>query len=337
MLSIQPKELVRGPLRSFLARREDGILKIGVVLNQDSGALKDGDAEKMSQTIAEIIRTHRHKPEVRLVQGSEIKEALTAARENNDWVFAGGGDGTISTAAAIFAGHKTVLGILPLGTMNLFARALGIPLKLEEAVEALLTGEKRHIDIGDVNGKIFVHHVTLGLHPRIVAGREREKYRSRLGKKLAGFKIWWKLVRQAPRMKLGLTIDSERVRLKTASLIIANNPFIEKLGGLPHSEMPEGGKLALYAAQTRDWKELLAMSAQASFGKWESNSKLDFLEGREIVIHSVRKKLRVSIDGELVYLRTPLRAKILPSSLWVLCPAATEVKHEKPSAALENS
>jgi diacylglycerol kinase family enzyme len=303
-----------------------------VVLNHDSGTLKDGDAEKMVQTIAEILRAHRHKPDVNLVRGSEITEALTAARENNDAVLAGGGDGTVSTAAALFAGHKTALGILPLGTMNLFARALGIPPKLEAAVEAVITGGKRQIDVGEINGEIFVHHVTLGLHPRIVAARERERYSSRLGKKFAWFKAWWKLLRQAPRMKLRLAVDSDRVKLKTASLIIANNRFIERLG-VPHSEVPDQGKLAVYAAQTRDWKELLAMAAEATFGKWESNSKLDFLEGREIAIHARRRRLRASIDGELVYLQTPLRAKIRASSLWVLCPASAEAEPKKASAA----
>jgi diacylglycerol kinase family enzyme len=304
-----------------------------VVLNQDSGTLRDGDAEEMARTIVDIVKSHRHKVDVKIVRGAEITEALTQGRESNDAVLVGGGDGTVSTAAAIFAGHDTALGVLPLGTMNLFARALGLPLKLEEAVEALVTGQRRQIDVGEVNGEIFVHHVTLGLHPRIVAGRERQRYRSRLGKKLAGFKTWWKLIRRAPRMKLGLTVDSDRIKLKTTSLIIANNPFIEKFGGLPHSEMPERGKLAIYAAQTRDWKELLAMSAQASLGKWETNSRLDFLEGREIAIHAERKRLRVSIDGELAYLQTPLKAKILPSSLWVLCPGSAEVKPKKSAAA----
>ncbi|MGE0008651.1 MAG: diacylglycerol kinase family protein [Parvibaculaceae bacterium] len=304
-----------------------------MVLNQDSGTLKDGDAGEMARTIADIVKSHGHEADMRLVPGADIKEALTAARDSNDAVLAGGGDGTVSTAAALFAGHRTALGILPLGTMNLFARALGIPLKLDEAVEALITGEKRHIDIGEVNGEIFVHHVTLGLHPRIVAGREKERYASRLGKKLVALKVWWRLVRQAPRMTLRLAVDSERVKLRTASLVIANNRFVEKLGGLPHSEVPDRGKLALYAAQTRDWKELLAMSAQAGVGRWESNSKLDFLEGREITIQTRRARLRASIDGELAYLRTPLRAKIRPGSLWVLCPASAEGKPEKPSAA----
>jgi len=204
-------------------------------------------------------------------------------------------------------------------------------------VEAIIAGKKRKIDIGEINGEIFVHHVTLGLHPQIVADRERERYRSRLGKKFAWLKAWWKLLHRAPRMRLQLAVDSERVKLKTSSLIIANNRFVERLGGLPYSEMPDSGKLAVYAAQTRDWKELLAMSAEATFGKWESNSKLDFLEGCEIAVHAQRQRLRASIDGELIYLRTPLRAKMRASSLWVLCPASAEAEPKKSSAAAAKS
>jgi diacylglycerol kinase family enzyme len=303
-----------------------------VVLNQDSGALRDGDADEMVRTITDILHSHHHEPDVKLAKGADITEALTAAMMSHKTVFVGGGDGTISTAAAIFSGRRTVLGILPLGTMNFFARALGIPLRLDEAVKALLTGEKQQIDSGEVNGRIFVHHVTLGLHPRIIAGRKKQHYRSRLGKKLAWLKVWWKLVRRAPRMHLSLAVDGERIKLKTASLIIANNPFIEKLGGLPHSEVPDRGKLALYAARTRDWKELLAMSAQASLGKWKSNTRLDFLEGALITIAAERRKFRVSIDGELDYLQTPLRAKIVPNALCVLCPASAESKRRKASA-----
>jgi len=307
------------------------ILKIGVVLNRDSGTLRDGDADAMIRTITDILHLNRYKPEMKLAKAADIEQALQAAMRGHKTVLVGGGDGTISTAASIFAGQKIVLGVLPLGTMNLFARALGIPLQLDAAVTALVTGSKHRIDIGEVNGRTFVHHVTLGLHPRIVAGRKRQSYRSRLGKKVAWLKVWWKLVRRAPRMRLAVAVDGERIKLKTASLIIANNPFIEKLGGLPYSEVPDRGKLALYAARTRDWRELLAMSAQASLGKWKSNSRLDFLEGAEISIAAEPKRLRVSIDGELDYLQTPLRAKIVPNALCVLCPASAETKRRKAS------
>src|SRR5262245_61278994 len=117
----------------------------------------------MVRTITDIIESNHHTADVRLVRAKEIELALKEAGRTNSMLLVGGGDGTVSTAAALFTGEKIALGILPLGTMNLFARALGIPLKLGQAVEAVIAGTKQKIDVGEVNGRIFVHHVTLGL------------------------------------------------------------------------------------------------------------------------------------------------------------------------------
>jgi diacylglycerol kinase family enzyme len=295
-------------------------LQTAVVLNRDSGTLRDGDAEAMAKAIEDILREAGHDVVRYLVPGSDISDTLKTARDSCSQVFVGGGDGTISSAASIFTGSDTPLAILPLGTMNLFARALSIPLTLEEAVRALARGSEKSIDVGDVNGEIFVHHVTLGLHPLMIFNRERQSYSSRLGKKLASLKIWWKLVRRAPRMGLWITTDGERSFVRTASVIIANNEFIERTGGLPHSETPDRGKLALYVANTRDWTELLAMSAEAGFGKWASNSKLDFSEGRKIIVEMGRPRMPASVDGELVSLHNPISVKIRAQALKIILP-----------------
>jgi diacylglycerol kinase family enzyme len=294
--------------------------RTAVVLNRDSGTLKDGDAGEMADRIKDILREAGHEVVQYLVSGAEIADTLKQARDTCDRVFVGGGDGTISSAASIFAGSDTPLAILPLGTMNLFARALAIPLTLDEAVRALANGEERAIDVGDVNGEIFVHHVTLGLHPLMIFTRERQQYASRLGKKWASLKVWWKLVRRAPRMRLRIAVDSDQFFVRTASVIIANNEFVERVGGVPHSETPDRGRLALYVANTRDWTELLAMSAEAGLGKWASNSKLDFHEGRKIVIVGERPRMPVSVDGELISLTMPIEARIRPQTLKVIMP-----------------
>jgi diacylglycerol kinase family enzyme len=236
----------------------------------------------------------------------------------------GGGDGTISSAAGILAGSNAALAVLPLGTMNLFARALGTPLSLDRALHALANGSERYIDIGAVNDVIFVHHVTLGLHPLMIFNRERQSYSSRLGKKLATLRVWWKLVRRAPRMRLRIGIDAERLFVRTASVIIANNAFVERAGGAPHSGIPGRGQLACYVANTRDWAEILTMTAEAGLGKWASNSKLDFREGREIAIETVRPRMPVSIDGELVSLQTPIKVQLRRRALKVVIPVPSE-------------
>lgn len=294
--------------------------RTAVVLNGDSGTLRDGDAQAMADRIKGILQESGHEVVQYLVSGAEIADTLKQARDTCDRVFAGGGDGTISSAASIFVGGDTPLAILPLGTMNLFARALAIPLTLDEAVRALARGQERLIDVGDVNGEIFVHHVTLGLHPLMIFNRERQQYASRLGKKWGSLKVWWKLVRRAPRMRLRIAVDAEQFFTRSASVIVANNEFVERVGGVPHSETPDRGRLALYVANTRDWTELLAMSAEAGLGKWASNSKLDFHEGQTIVIAGERPRMPVSVDGELLSLTMPIEARIRPQALKVIVP-----------------
>jgi diacylglycerol kinase family enzyme len=296
-------------------------MSTAVILNRDSGALRDGDAEAMADTVLRVLREAGHEVVQHLVPADAVSETLEKARDTCRRVFVGGGDGTVSSAVRVFAGGETPLAILPLGTMNLFARALGTPLALEEAVGALANGPERLIDVGIVNDAVFVHHVTLGLHPLMIFNRERQRYSSRLGKKLASLKVWWKLIRRAPRMRLWITLDGERSFVRTASVIAANNPFLER-GGVPHSDVPDLGKLALYVANTRDWAEILAMTTEAGLGKWASNSRLDFREGRKIIIETERPRMPVSIDGELVSLRTPISMQIRRQALKVIMPVA---------------
>src|SRR5205085_3689399 len=92
----------------------------------------------------------------------------------------GGGDGTQSAIASRLAGTQLVHGVLPLGTLNHFAKDLGIPLQLDEAVRTLAEGRVLEVDVGEVNGRVFINNSSLGLYPEIV--RERELQQMRLGK-----------------------------------------------------------------------------------------------------------------------------------------------------------
>ena len=315
--------------------RREGLT--AVVLNRDSGTLKDGDADAMAKLVGDVLREAGHEVVPYLVPGAEISDALKIARDTCVQAFVGGGDGTISSAAGIFSGSDTPLAILPLGTMNLFARALHVPLALEQAVTALATGRMHAIDVGDVNGQVFVHHVTLGLHPLMIFNRERQRYVSRLGKKWASVKVWWKLLHRAPRMRLRIAVDAEQFSVRTASVIIANNDFVESPGGVPHSDTPDQGRLALYVANTRDWRELLAMSAEASLGKWASNSKLDFHAGQKIIITGERPRMPVSVDGELVSLQMPLEVKIRAQALKVILPVPDAEPRSAPAVERQRS
>jgi diacylglycerol kinase family enzyme len=230
-----------------------------------------------------------------------------------------GGDGTISAAAATAAESGIILGVIPLGTMNLFARSLGLPLDMKAAAEALATAEPTRVDVGSVNGRFFAHHVTLGLHPRMIRVRERLRYGSRLGKILASIQAWWMVVRRPPRLSVQIRADSEELSKRTTAILISNNPLGE--GHLPYADDLEQGQLGLYIANSRRWRDLLELAARVTFGEIET-PLLDRRLAKDIEIALDRPIVNASVDGEIVSLESPLRLEVHPRRLAVLKPRA---------------
>ena len=99
-----------------------------------------------------------------------------------DAVVVGGGDGSIRTVASVLAGSDVPLGIIPLGTLNHFARDLRIPVFADRAIAVIASGEKRYVDVGEINGKIFINNSSIGIYPYLVLERERRRRRKRLSK-----------------------------------------------------------------------------------------------------------------------------------------------------------
>jgi diacylglycerol kinase family enzyme len=94
------------------------------------------------------------------------ERAVQRVREQElDALVVGGGDGSIRTVAHVLAGTGVPLGILPLGTLNHFARDLGIPTDLKETVALIAAGKTRSIDVGEVNGETFINNSSIGLYP----------------------------------------------------------------------------------------------------------------------------------------------------------------------------
>ena len=145
---------------------------ITCILNSRAGSNRPRHARDQ---IADLFARHGAQVRILLAQkGSEIPNlARRAMAEGSQPVVAAGGDGTVRTVAAALVGTETALGILPLGTLNHFAKDCKIPLELDAAIANLFTGGLARVDVGEVNGHIFVNNSSLGLYPAIV--REREK------------------------------------------------------------------------------------------------------------------------------------------------------------------
>ena len=295
-------------------------MNITLLLNRKAGTLRGKNAQATAADLAEILRSHGHKVAVEVRSGREAVRVISRICKEKacDALIVGGGDGTISAAAAAAAESGLALGILPLGTMNLFARSLGIPLELRAAAEALATAEKASVDIGVVNGRYFIHHVTLGLHPRLIRVREQLDYGSRLGKIWASAQAWWIVLRQPYLLSARLAIDGKNVERRTAAILVSNNPLGD--GHLPYADDLRQGRLGIYVAKARRWPDLLQLTAQITLGALSGTTLLESWMGEAVEISVQRGAGAMSLDGELVTLVMPLQLSVRKRGLVVLKP-----------------
>ncbi|WP_419896335.1 diacylglycerol/lipid kinase family protein [Roseomonas sp. USHLN139] len=234
----------------------------------------------------------------------------------------GGGDGTLRSAAARLAGTGVALGVLPLGTMNLLARDLGLPLDPVEAALALGQAETRAIDLAEVNGEIFLCQSVVGLPNRLGLHRERLRGDGRLAARwrmaVAALRAFW----HHPPLRLAWQLgDGPPRRAWTRALSVVSNEYADAPGHMFHRPRLDGGRLSLHVAQGFGvWWVLRLLLAMAA-GRWRHRPGLITETAPALSILSRRRHLRVMNDGEALLLETPLRYRIHPGALRVLAPA----------------
>src|SRR5690349_18840321 len=146
-------------------------MKATVVLNRAAG-LRPGQVQAEAAAIEDLFAGSGLLATVKQVQGQDLPAAAReAALSDADVVVMGGGDGTMSAGAGALAGTGKVMGVLPLGTLNHFARDLGVPTAIEEAVRTVAAGVVREIDVGEANGRVFVNNSSIGIYPAVVSLR----------------------------------------------------------------------------------------------------------------------------------------------------------------------
>jgi diacylglycerol kinase family enzyme len=296
-------------------------MKITLILNRDAGTLRTLDAAAVAKELAEIFHAKGHEVTTAVTSGEDVVAAIRKASKAKeaDAIVVGGGDGTISTAAAIAAESGVPLGVLPLGTMNFFARSLGIPLKMPAAAAALATAEIAAVDIAQVNGRKFVHTLALGLHPRLVEEREKLTYRSRYGKMLGSVRAFSRVLRNSRRFFVSIETDSKSVVRRTAGIVVSNNPLGK--GHPPYADALDKGVLGLYLTSARGWGQLVRVTAAAVLGSTEESPLVEYVETTTADIDLHRSgSIPVTLDGEMVRLRAPLKVEIAAGGLKVLKP-----------------
>jgi diacylglycerol kinase family enzyme len=296
-------------------------VKVALVLNSDAGTLRGLDPAKVGEEIATVFRARGHSVTVEVAPGKAAVIAIekSCRSKGADAVVVGGGDGTVSAAAGTAAETGATLGILPLGTMNFFARSLSIPLDVRGAAEALSQAEIAEVDIARINNRWFVHSVALGLHPAMVAEREKMDYGSRYGKMLGSLRAFFRVIRNPRRFSVVIESEHETIARRTAGVVVSNNPLGE--GHLPYADSVTDGVLAVYVTTARGWTQLTSVVAAAARGAAADHRLVEMVETRTARIDTGGYSVSVTLDGELLLLRGPLDLECVPRGLKVLMPA----------------
>lgn len=233
---------------------------------------------------------------------------------------AAGGDGTVSAAAAGVSGTDIPLGVLPLGTLNHFAKDAGIPTDLPKAVHVIAAGHTRRVDVGRVNDRIFVNNASIGVYPRFVEVRDqfRTQGRSRLSAlALAAAEI----LRREGEVVIRLQGDRTRILARTPFVFVGNNEYLAEgltLGG--RTRLDEGLLHAYYAPPVRT-RDLPRLFGQALFGRARRDHALRSMSAAEMWVDTFTHTVGVACDGELLTLASPLRFRSWPHALALLCPS----------------
>ena len=292
-----------------------------VIVNGGAGSGHDDTLRAQVQSHFEAVGVAA---EVILAKGGAAIAAQVdiALRAGVDVIVAGGGDGTVSAVAAALVGTEVALGVLPLGTLNHFAKDLGLPLDLGGAVRVIAAGQTQRIDVGEVNGRVFINNSSLGLYPEMV--REREQHQKRMG--LGNLGKWPAFVlamvstlRRYPFLDVRLSIGGVEQRRRTPFVFIGNNEY--QMEGLAIGQRAgmTGACLSLYTAQRPGRLRLVAFALRALLGRLRQARDFDIVLATDIVVESRHRQLRVATDGEVTLMTPPLRYRVRPASLLVIC------------------
>jgi diacylglycerol kinase family enzyme len=235
-------------------------------------------------------------------------------------VVACGGDGTVSAVASCLVGTDIVMGVLPMGTLNHFAKDLSIPLGEDAAIANIAAGRVLDVDVGEVNDRIFINNSSLGLYPDIVRERERRQRRLGYGKWRALFEASITAARRYPVLSVQIDVEGKNYERRTPFVFVGNNRYTMEGFEIGERRSLTEGKLALYVTHRTGRFGLLRLALLALFKRLDQARDFDIVCTRDFTVHTHHRSLQVATDGEVTKMETPLRYRVRPSALRVIVP-----------------
>lgn len=293
-----------------------------VVINAAAG---HSDAEDTIVRIGAILAEGGRRHEfLRVNAPSRIAEvaaqAVSRAVEQGGIVVAAGGDGTLNAVAQAVHGRGAAYGVLPQGTFNYFGRTHGISQDIELSTRALLRAQVAPAQVGRVNGRIFLVNASLGLYPQLLEDREvatKQLGRSRWVALYSGLKT---LARQGRQLTLDIEQEGRRRLVRTPTLFVGNNRLQLDQIGIAEEAALEAGRLAGIVVRPTSGLEMLGLALRGALGRLgDAEHVHSFAFRRMQVAPRGGRRIKVALDGEILWMRGPLVFDI-PEPLALMLP-----------------
>jgi YegS/Rv2252/BmrU family lipid kinase len=271
--------------------------------------------------VVRLLEEHGFDVRARPVDRSgDVADAIREEADGVDVVILAGGDGTMNAAADALVECQLPLGILPTGTANDLARTLGIPVSVPEALEVIIEGHLRAIDLGRVNGKHFFNVASIGLSAELIRHHTAERKRR-----------WWIFAyvfsiadayRATVPFRALVRCNGRTVRLRAIQIAVGNGRHYG--GGMTVSEHAaiDDEHLDIYVIKPISFWALIALFPKLRWGRMQGSEAISVMRGGEIEIRT-RRPMPVNTDGE-VTTSTPARFEVVPKVLAVFVPASEE-------------
>jgi diacylglycerol kinase family enzyme len=308
---------------------------IAVILNPASGRHEDTTARENHDHDHEDAKTRREQRREKIealfrdagiavqiyeTSAPDMAATIRAALANGpDALVAAGGDGTVSAVAAALAGASTPLGVLPLGTLNHFAKDAGLPTDLGEAVTIIAGGHVKLVDVGCINDRVFVNNASIGVYPSVIERREALR-RQGYSKWSAAAAATLEVLRRGDEVSIDVKANRSEFLARTPFLFVGNNEYLVEGIKLGERTRLDQGRLFAYFAppvRTRDLPKLLAraLTGRAGGHVLRSESSVELW-----VDAPYSREIKVACDGELLTLTAPLHCRSWARALGVLIP-----------------
>ncbi|HEY2586116.1 MAG TPA: diacylglycerol kinase family protein [Tepidisphaeraceae bacterium] len=289
-----------------------------ILLNFAAGGGSDGLVPVIRAALLDV----GFDAEVRQVKPTQLHHAAREAIARGvRLIVAAGGDGTIRSVASVIIGTDAVLGVLPAGTLNHFAKDLGLPLDIFHAVRVLAAGRVREVDVGEVNARLFLNNSSIGLYPMMVERREKERHRLGLSKWVAMLLAFLALFRRYPRVHVTLEgAGGEPVQCATPLVFVGNNRYETDLLKLGRRTSLDAGELWVYLMHAPTRARLLWVVLRGIIGRMRNAKDFRSFATKSLLIETRKKRLRVATDGEVARIEPPLVYRSRPKALRVIAP-----------------